>query len=38
MLSLCTPSPFVLSEVEARDMNGAACSTSFDFAQDERGF
>jgi len=32
-----TPYPFVLSEVEARDTNAAACNTSFDFAQDERG-
>ena len=30
--------PFVLREVEARATNGIACSTSFDFAQDERSF
>jgi diaminohydroxyphosphoribosylaminopyrimidine deaminase/5-amino-6-(5-phosphoribosylamino)uracil reductase len=33
---MLSSSPFVLSEVEARASGESACSTSFDFAQDER--
>ncbi len=37
MTAVLLSPPFVLSAVEVRASNAVPCSTSLDFAQDERG-